>query len=45
VNAGVGLREKEPHVGYDESDYQRELEEQALEEMFREWLPDALWER
>jgi hypothetical protein len=32
-------------VGYDESDYQRELEEQALEEMFRDWLPEALWER
>ena len=41
----VGLPRGEPYVGYDESDYQRELEEQALEEMFREWLPDALWER
>ena len=32
-------------MGYDISDYQRELEEEAMEEMFREWLPDALWER
>ena len=32
-------------MAYDESDYQRDLEEQAMLEMFREWLPDAVWER
>ena len=31
-------------MGYDESDYQRELQEQEMEEMFREWLPEALLE-
>ena len=32
-------------MSYDESDYQRDLQEQAMEEMFQEWLPEALWER
>jgi hypothetical protein len=32
-------------MSYDETDLERELREDAIDKMFREWLPDAVWQQ